>query len=39
MIAGGRKEAVIFLKDRSVTKGYAMVRRTRAFVTGVSRGA
>jgi len=39
MIAGGRKESVIFLKDRSVTKGYAMVRRTRAFVTGVSRGA
>jgi peptidoglycan/xylan/chitin deacetylase (PgdA/CDA1 family) len=39
MIAAGRKESVLFLKDRSLTKGYAMVRRTRAFVLGVSRGA
>ena len=39
MIVRGRKESVIFLKDRSLTKGYAMVRRTRAFFVGVSRGA
>jgi hypothetical protein len=38
-IASGRKESVIFLKDRSLTKGYAMVRRTRALLIGVSRGA
>jgi peptidoglycan/xylan/chitin deacetylase (PgdA/CDA1 family) len=38
-IASGRKESVIFLKDRSLTKGYAMVRRTRALLMGVSRGA
>ena len=28
----------IFLKDRALTKGWAMVRRTRAAVGGVSRG-
>jgi peptidoglycan/xylan/chitin deacetylase (PgdA/CDA1 family) len=39
MIASGRKESVTFLKDRSLTKGYALVRRTRAFLVGVSRGA
>jgi peptidoglycan/xylan/chitin deacetylase (PgdA/CDA1 family) len=39
MIAAGRNESVIFLKDRSLTKGYAMVRRTRASLVGVSRGA
>lgn len=38
-IASGRKEAVLFLKDRSLTKGYALVRRTRALLTGASRGA
>jgi len=38
-IASGRKEAVLFLKDRSLTKGYALVRRTRAFLIGASRGA
>ena len=30
---------MIFLKDRSLTKGYALVRRTRAVIGGVSRGA
>jgi peptidoglycan/xylan/chitin deacetylase (PgdA/CDA1 family) len=39
MIVRGRKESVIFLRDRSLTKGYAMVRRSRAFLVGVSRGA
>jgi peptidoglycan/xylan/chitin deacetylase (PgdA/CDA1 family) len=38
-IAGGRKESLIFLKDRSLTKGWALVRRTRAVLSGVSRGA
>jgi peptidoglycan/xylan/chitin deacetylase (PgdA/CDA1 family) len=39
MIVTGRKESVIFLRDRSLTKGYAMVRRSRALLGGVSRGA
>jgi peptidoglycan/xylan/chitin deacetylase (PgdA/CDA1 family) len=38
-IVRGRRESVIFLKDRSLTKGYALVRRTRAVLGGVSRGA
>jgi len=38
-IAGGRTETMIFLKDRSLTKGYALVRRTKAVTGGVSRGA
>jgi peptidoglycan/xylan/chitin deacetylase (PgdA/CDA1 family) len=38
-IVRGKKESVIFLKDRSLTKGYALVRRTRAVLGGVSRGA
>lgn len=39
MIVRGRKESVIYLRDRSLTRGYAMVRRSRAFLAGVSRGA
>jgi len=38
-IVRGKRESVIFLKDRSLTKGYALVRRTRAVLGGVSRGA
>jgi peptidoglycan/xylan/chitin deacetylase (PgdA/CDA1 family) len=38
-IVRGQKESAIFLKDRSLTKAWAMVRRTRAFLAGVSRGA
>jgi len=38
-IVAGRTETMIFLKDRSLTKGYALVRRTRAVIGGVSRGA
>jgi peptidoglycan/xylan/chitin deacetylase (PgdA/CDA1 family) len=38
-IVRGRGLPVIFMKDRSLTKGWAMVRRTRAFLGGVSRGA
>ena len=34
-----QNESLIFLKDRSLTKGWAMVRRTRAGLTGASRGA
>jgi peptidoglycan/xylan/chitin deacetylase (PgdA/CDA1 family) len=37
-IVRGQNESRIFLKDRSLTKGWAMVRRTRAVLTGVSRG-
>ena len=33
LIVRGRKESVIFLKDRSLTKGWALVRRTRAVIT------
>jgi peptidoglycan/xylan/chitin deacetylase (PgdA/CDA1 family) len=39
MIVTGKKESVIFLKDHSLTKGYAVVRRGRAILGGVSRGA
>jgi peptidoglycan/xylan/chitin deacetylase (PgdA/CDA1 family) len=38
-IIGGRKLSVTFMKDHALTKGYALVRRTRAALTGVSRGA
>jgi peptidoglycan/xylan/chitin deacetylase (PgdA/CDA1 family) len=38
-IVSGEKESVIFLKDRSLTKGYALVRRARAAARGVSRSA
>ena len=38
-IIHGSHLPVIFLKDRSLTRGWAMVRRTRATVGGVSRGA
>jgi len=38
-IVCGEKESVIFLKDRSLTKGYALVRRARAVVGGVLRSA
>jgi peptidoglycan/xylan/chitin deacetylase (PgdA/CDA1 family) len=38
-IVRGEKESVIFLKDRSLTKGYALVRRGRAVVRGVLRSA
>ena len=38
-IVRGRTETMIFLKDRSLTKGYALVRRTRSVIGGVSRGA
>ena len=38
-IVRGEKESVIFLKDRSLTKGYALVRRARAVVGGVLRSA
>jgi peptidoglycan/xylan/chitin deacetylase (PgdA/CDA1 family) len=34
-----QNESRIFFKDRSLTKGWAMVRRTRAVLGGVSRGA
>jgi hypothetical protein len=33
-----KNESRIFFKDRSLTKGWAMVRRTRAVLGGVSRG-
>jgi peptidoglycan/xylan/chitin deacetylase (PgdA/CDA1 family) len=39
MIVRGRKESVIFLKDHSLTRGYAVVRRSRALLAGASRGA
>ena len=38
-IAQGERESVIFLKDRSLTKGYALVRRARAVVGGFLRSA
>lgn len=38
-VASGRKESVIFLKDRALTKGFSVVRRSRAVVSGASRGA
>jgi peptidoglycan/xylan/chitin deacetylase (PgdA/CDA1 family) len=38
-VTGGRKESVIFLKDRALTMGWALVRRSRAVVSGASRGA
>jgi peptidoglycan/xylan/chitin deacetylase (PgdA/CDA1 family) len=38
-IVRGKKESLIFLRDRSLTKGWAMVRRTRAVLGGASRGA
>jgi peptidoglycan/xylan/chitin deacetylase (PgdA/CDA1 family) len=38
-VIAGRKESVIFLKDRSLTRGYALVRRTRAILSGASRSA
>lgn len=38
-IVHGQNESVIFLKDRVLTKGYAVVRRARAVVTGAARGA
>lgn len=34
-IVRGERESAIFLKDRSLTKGYALVRHTRAAVGGV----
>ena len=34
-----RHESRIFLKDRSLTKGWAVVRRTRAILGGASHGA
>jgi peptidoglycan/xylan/chitin deacetylase (PgdA/CDA1 family) len=37
LIVGGRKESVIFLKDRALTKGYALVRRTRAVLAAAAR--
>jgi hypothetical protein len=39
MIVMGKDESVFFRKDRSVTKEYALVRRARVFLAGVSRGA
>jgi len=38
-IVRGRRLPVIFMKDRSLTRGWAMVRRTRALLGRVSRGA
>ena len=38
-VVRGEKESVIFLKDRSLTKGYAVIRRARAVVGGVLRSA
>ncbi len=37
-IIEGRNIPMIFLKDRALTKGYAMVRRTRAALGQVRRG-
>jgi peptidoglycan/xylan/chitin deacetylase (PgdA/CDA1 family) len=36
-VAQGRNVSTIFLKDRALTKGYAIARRARATVGGVSR--
>ena len=36
-VVHGRKVPAIFLKDRGLTKGYAVARRARATVGGVSR--
>jgi len=38
-VVRGRGLPVIYLKDHSLTKGWAMVRRTRALLGGVSRRA
>ncbi len=37
VVVRGRKEPVIFLKDRSLTKGWALVRRARAAVAAAVR--
>jgi hypothetical protein len=37
-ITDSRNIPMIFLKDRALTKGYAMVRRTRAALGRVGRG-
>jgi peptidoglycan/xylan/chitin deacetylase (PgdA/CDA1 family) len=38
-IVRARRVPLIFLKDRSLTKGYSMVRRSRAALSEVTRGA
>ncbi len=38
-IARSQRLPLIYARERSLTKGYAMVRRTRAIVRGVSRAA
>ena len=38
-VVRGGQESTIYLKDHALTKGYAMVRRTKAVIGGISRRA
>jgi len=38
-VVRGGQESTIYLKDHALTKGYALVRRTKAVIGGISRSA
>jgi hypothetical protein len=38
-VVRGGQESTIYLKDHALTKGYAVVRRTKAVIGGISRRA
>jgi peptidoglycan/xylan/chitin deacetylase (PgdA/CDA1 family) len=38
-VVGGGQDSKIYLKDHALTKGYAVVRRTKAVIGGISRRA